>query len=108
MINNSMSSHAMSVQSDSRQLPSRLRWISHIASVSAVLVGGLVLIGWWFDVDVLKSPAPEFPTMKANTALAFVLAGLSLWWLRAESTDEWRRRIAQLCAATVAAIGLLA
>ncbi|MDD5559719.1 GAF domain-containing sensor histidine kinase [Candidatus Methylomirabilis sp.] len=76
--------------------------------MSAVLVAGLVLVGWWFDVDILKNPAPQFPTMKANTALAFVLAGLALWLSRAASTNRWSRRVAQIPASIVVLIGLLA
>src|SRR5574337_1769363 len=98
----------MSIQSGSRQLPSRLRWISHTASVTAVLIVGLVLVGWWFDVDILKNPPPEFPTMKANTALAFVLAGLALWLSQKDSTSGWSRRVAQIPASIVVLIGLLA
>src|SRR5574337_1738563 len=97
----------MSVQYDLRHLSSRLRWIPQAASAGAIVAGGLVLIGWWLDVAVLKASVPGFPTMHANTALAFVLIGLSLWLSRVESTDGWRRRVAQVCAATVAVMGLL-
>ncbi|HWQ70002.1 MAG TPA: GAF domain-containing protein [Patescibacteria group bacterium] len=97
----------MSIHSATRQRASRLRWIPHAASAGAIVAGGLVLTGWWFDVEILKASAPGFPTMHANTALAFVLIGISLWLLRAESTDGWRRRVAQVCAATVALMGLL-
>ena len=103
-----MPTDVMTAQSDSDQRASRLRWIPQAASASAVLVGCLVLIGWWFDVGIFKSPLPGFPAMKANTALAFVLIGFSLWLSRAESTNALSRRLAQVCASIVVLIGLLA
>src|SRR5574337_1198741 len=97
----------MSIHSHPRQLSSRLRWIPQAVSAGAIVVGGLVLIGWWRDVAVLKVSASGFPTMHANTALAFVLIGVSLWLLQAESVSGWSRPVAQVCAAAVALIGLL-
>lgn len=67
----------------------------------------LVLIGWAFDVAVLKSVVPALATMKANTALAFLLAGIALG---SRCLSEMRRShawIGQFCAGLVAAIGLL-
>jgi signal transduction histidine kinase len=45
----------------------------------AVVTGALVLIGWAFEIAMLKSLAPAFPAMKANAAIAFILAGTALW-----------------------------
>jgi signal transduction histidine kinase len=107
MSNGHMQQHTMADKADSHQLASRLRWIPQVASASAVLVGCLVLVGWWFDVEILKTPASEYPAMKANTALAFVLTGLSLWLLQAESHSRWGEPVAQVCVWTVALISLL-
>lgn len=54
-----------------------------------------------------KSVLPGLVTMKPNTALAFVLAGVSLWLLRREEADQRARRIAGACAFLVALVGLL-
>ncbi|MEK6743293.1 MAG: PAS domain S-box protein, partial [Nitrospirota bacterium] len=43
--------------------------------------GALVLVGWLFDVSVLKSPGYNLVSMKANTAIAFMLAGAGLMLL---------------------------
>ncbi|MEH2143578.1 PAS domain S-box protein [Nostoc sp.] len=54
--------------------------VAKVASLLAVFVGSLVLVGWWFGIEVLKRGSPGSPaTMKVNTALCFVLCGLSLW-----------------------------
>lgn len=76
------------------------------ASVTVALVGVLVLVGWMFDIPTLKSILPIWVTMKANTAMAFLLIGISLWLLQ-EQTRTQMRRVAQGCACAVSLIGLL-
>ena len=44
----------------------------------SVAVGLIVLLGWVFGVDPLKGLAPGVLTMKANTAVSFVLQGMAL------------------------------
>jgi PAS domain S-box-containing protein len=48
------------------------------ASAAAVLVGGVVLVGWAFDIPALKSVLPGWVSMKPNAALAFILTGIAL------------------------------
>lgn len=91
----------------SDQPASRLRWIPAAASVGAIVVGCLVLICWRLDIHVLTSLSPRLVSMKANTAVAFILAGMSLWLARAESAGGWRQTTARVCAAIVVLIGLL-
>jgi len=45
--------------------------------------------------------------MKANTALCFVLSGISLWLLQKKQAGQGRHRIAPVCAFIVALIGLI-
>ena len=86
-------------------LPSQ-RFISQVASAIAILVGCLVLIGWTLDVGIFKRILPGLVAMNPTTAVAFILAGLSLL-LRTQSMASSSRRIAQGLAFAVALIGLL-
>jgi len=88
-------------------LSSSLDSFSQIASASVTIVGCLVLVGWAFEIAALKSVLPGLVTMKANTALAFILGGVSLWLLQSEQANQRTRRIAQICAFIVALLGLL-
>ncbi|MBD2411047.1 histidine kinase [Nostoc calcicola FACHB-389] len=55
-------------------------FVAKIASAIPLLVGSLVLVGWWLEIDVLKRGFPGSPaTMKFNAAVCFVLSGMSLW-----------------------------
>ncbi len=42
-------------------------------------IGCLVLVGWLFDLDVLKSLVPGWPTMKSNTAVLLIVSAILLW-----------------------------
>jgi PAS domain S-box-containing protein len=54
--------------------------VAKFASAIAVFVGSLVLVGWCLGIEALKRGFPGSPaTMKVNTALCFVLCGISLW-----------------------------
>src|SRR5437868_907178 len=98
---------AYTMTTASSRVISALRLWTQAASATAVLVGCLVLLGWTFDIAALKSVLPMWVTMKANTATAFVLAGVALWLVRPERADQRRRRTGHLCAFTIAVLGLL-
>ncbi len=51
---------------------------AYLISYGIVTIGGLVLLGWAFDITLFKSLQSGLTTMKANTALTFLLFGLSL------------------------------
>jgi signal transduction histidine kinase/CheY-like chemotaxis protein len=95
------------------RLDARMRLLQRTAAVSVVLIGCLVLIGWSGESAALRSVVPGLVTrlhqgdMKANTAVAIILAGLSLWL----SVPGWEngaaRTLARGCAGAAALIGLL-
>ncbi|WP_159784680.1 putative bifunctional diguanylate cyclase/phosphodiesterase [Sodalinema gerasimenkoae] len=77
------------------------RW-SRGCAYGVISLGMLVLLGWLFDIGLLKSVAPSWVTMKVNTAIGLVITGSALlashhrlkFW---ELTGAW----------TVLALGLL-
>jgi PAS domain S-box-containing protein len=81
--------------------------VSQAASLIVISVGCLTLIGWQFDIAVLKSGLPGQPAaMKANTAIGFLCCGISCL-LQAQGKTRWRQPVAQVTAAIAALIGLL-
>ena len=91
--------------------PARFRHISQAAAVAVVGAGVAALFGWWRDIDFLKSVIPGTNSMKVNTAVCFMLAGLSLWLLQREGESlirrDWRGRLGQALALIVTVIVLL-
>lgn len=68
------------------------------------VVGVLVLIGGWgFDIAILRTLLPNLVAMKANTAFAFALAGLSLSLYHSQ-LPTW---IAKTCNCALIFLGLL-
>ena len=89
------------------QLISTYRVVSRLASGIVIAIGLLVLMGWFFKIPALPSILPGLATMKANSALAFVLASISLWQVIGEDRDQRSNPIAIVCAAITMLIGLL-
>ncbi|MDZ8222421.1 PAS domain S-box protein [Nostoc sp. ChiVER01] len=94
--------------------------VPKVASAIAVFVGSLVVVGWCLGIEVLKRGFPGSPaTMKVNTALCFVLCGMSLW-LFLKATNQGSREektiensfhssllISRVCAIAVTTIAAL-
>jgi len=54
------------------------RAFSKYPSLIVMIIGGLGLCGWVFDIQNLKSVLPGLATMKVNTAISFILSGIAL------------------------------
>ncbi len=89
-------------ESANRPWPSRF---SRVVGAWTALAGGLVQLGWAFDISALKSVLPGFPQMVPNTAVGFLLSGLSLWLLSNAEAGPARRRAGQALAFLVALLG---
>ncbi len=48
------------------------------AAIVLAVAGVVLLVGWWGGVDLLTRLHPDLVSMKANTALGFLLAGTAL------------------------------
>jgi len=77
------------------------------AMASAVIViSALVLVGWDFDIAFLKGVLAGTATMKPNTALGLLIAGVALAMIAIRS-GRWSKRFTVGVAAVVIAIGAL-
>ena len=86
----------------------RFRASGSVAAVLAALVGATVLAGWVANAPSLGSVAPNSVGMKANTAFAFLLIGISLLLQgRDAPRSRWRTLVGRGCGALVALLGLL-
>jgi PAS domain S-box-containing protein len=81
--------------------------ISRAAAGTAVVVGAVVLTGWTFNLDFLKSLSPNLASMKTNTALSMLLSGVSLWSLSGVSRPNWKSALGYGCAIVMLLIGVL-
>jgi signal transduction histidine kinase len=83
------------------------RPVPQVAIALGVVVPCLVLIGWTLDIGALKNVLPGQPQMVPNTALAFILASLSLWLLREKRPAGRALLYARACAGLVILTSLL-
>lgn len=69
-----------------------LQWFSKAASIIVFLIGFTVILGWQFDIALLKSILPGLVTMKVNTAICFMLSGVAIWFLHQKPVGELNRK----------------
>lgn len=81
------------------------RQAAYLISYGIMAIGALVLLGWAFDITLFKSLQSGLVTMKANTALTFILFGLSLRF--SDHPNATYRRLALALATGGLLIGLL-
>jgi two-component system sensor histidine kinase UhpB len=82
--------------------------IPKAASLIAIITGCFVLFGLVFDIQSFKSILPDFGNMKFNTAICFVLAGITLYLIdEAPATRQPRKTIIFIFSWIVLLTGLL-
>ena len=93
---------------DSR-LRNRLRYSlpTLCAGIFVMLIGTVGLLGWIFDIEMFKQFLHHGIAIKANTAIALVLAGLSLCLFILDQQHRWSQRVGQACAVLVLIVGAL-
>lgn len=72
-----------------------------------ICVSCLVLAGWAFNLSALRSVIPGQPQMVPNTAIAFILASVSLWMLWREKKYQRASVVTWIFALAVILVGLL-
>ena len=78
------------------------------AAIATALIASLVLIGWTFDVDLLKRVIPGLVAMNPMTALTFLIGAISLSFYREGTCPvqaSGRIWSARACALVVALVG---
>ncbi len=84
---------------------SGFRMTPMLIGMMLTLLGVLVVFGWVADLPALKSISPGWATMKVNTALGFVCAGMALCMRTDERFSSFRKTWGQIFAASVFLIG---
>ncbi|MBA4312387.1 MAG: hypothetical protein C0417_07135 [Chlorobiaceae bacterium] len=83
----------------------QLMTLPYAAGAVTLCAGILVLIGWQFDIEIIKSPISGTVSMKANTAAAFLFAGLALIFL--QRSGKAANILVRFCGSVIALIGLM-
>jgi two-component system, sensor histidine kinase and response regulator len=85
--------------------PTGFLYFARAAGAAVILVSGLVIAGWGLDIEAFR--IPRLTSMNpGGTALAFLLAGISLWIQSAPSSRRLHA-LAMACAGGVVLLALL-
>ncbi len=84
---------------------SKLKVFSEVLSIFIILISVLFIIGWAFDIGVLKTPGSGFSTVKANTVFSFLLIGISIWLLQEKRINPRNLLIARILSLIILSIG---
>ncbi len=86
---------------------SRVKKFSEFLAILIALIGVIIIIGWMFNINLLLRPGSGFSTIKSNAGIAFLLIGLSLWFVQTKRVNIHNQRISQILAFIVVIIGFL-
>ena len=65
-----------------------VRKFSSLLNKIVILIPCLVLIGWQFNIGLLKSILPQLVAMNPTTAVLFILSGISLYLIHEENPGK--------------------
>lgn len=86
----------------------KFKKFSLIASIITLCISVAVLIGWFFEIETLKSVTPYFVAMKFNTALSIFCASLGLLLLQESGIiKKWRRAVGVILGSFVLSVGAI-
>jgi signal transduction histidine kinase len=97
------------VEEPAQSTVDHFRRFARFSAVVAMVVGYHVILGWMFNIDVLKRPWPTFTEMKLNSAVCAILAGVALLNIQKgrASISRRRQRMIEACALIILAISLI-
>jgi len=79
--------------------------LSWFLATLTVAIGATVFVGWVMGMESLKTVLPGYVSMKANTSIGFVLAGVALILGHLSAPARWKQVIGLVLAITVLLIG---
>lgn len=92
MINKTIKTENAPVELDEFQL-TLFKKCGFVISITIFSIAFAVLIGWYFEVDVLKSISLDWASMKIQTAIGFLFSSVSLWLLSTKIETVIKKRI---------------
>jgi signal transduction histidine kinase len=87
--------------------PQSLHAFANLLILSAVAIALTVLLGWYFDLQLLKSLHPSWSSMKPNTALGILLSAFVTWHLAPHRQQKFLDVLASSAALLCIALGTL-
>ncbi|HEX6050248.1 MAG TPA: GAF domain-containing sensor histidine kinase [Gemmatimonadaceae bacterium] len=78
-----------------------------LAGAFAAVVGVVVLIGWWRDIEALRTIVPGLIPTIPNTAVAFIIGGVALLCAIPSERDERFRKATSVFGGVLATLGTL-
>lgn len=87
------------------RMAQRLQLYSQLASLAVIALSGGVLFSWFFDPRWQARTFTDFPPMKFNTALGFMLGGLTILALHHLHSPHRRQYVTQLGGLLILLIG---
>lgn len=84
-----------------------LQIICQFSAIISFFIGCIALTGWVTKNEILKSITLSLPSMKANSSIAIVFAGLSLWLTQWIHRNRFFKYVQRTSAIIVFVIGLL-
>ncbi|MDR3628608.1 MAG: PAS domain S-box protein [Ignavibacteriaceae bacterium] len=78
-----------------------------ISAIISILIGSIVMTGWFLNNNYLKSILPGYASMKVNTALLFIIAGLSLLFYCLDKRDVKGKTVLFYCSQASAYIVII-
>ena len=82
-------------------------WIPVLAGGFVTFIGALVLVGWWRDIDALRTIVPGLLPTIPNTAVAAIIGGLAVVSAVREQRDERFIHVTRGLAVALTTLGVL-